>query len=181
MTCAIDLKVNITGRRDMRYTVWSHGRQLGETDLGFAFRYNGMRCGWFHPTELGDRLMPIATAVSPALRTLYTIGRDPTVCADLCSAVDQEEALELELRSPDGALVATEDIGIIDTHYLLSLAECDLPEDDTLDPEQESEIEALFESWREENPLEIELSPADESDFPRYQIQVYLVDRDSVP
>lgn len=51
----------------MRYTVWSRGRQLGETDLGFAFRYNGLRCGWFHPTECGDRLLPIATAVSPAL------------------------------------------------------------------------------------------------------------------
>jgi hypothetical protein len=167
----------------MRYTVWSRGRELGETDLGFAFRYNGMRCGWFHTTELGDRLMPMATAVSPALRTVYTVGRDPTVCADLCSAIDQEEALALELRSPDGALIATEEIAIIDTHYLLSLAECDLRENDTLDAEQESEIEAV-ESWSAENPLEtesIEWSPADESDFPRYQIQVHLIDRDSVP
>jgi hypothetical protein len=164
----------------MRYTVWSRGRQLGETDLGFAFRYRGMRCGWLHTTELGDRLMPMATAVSPALRTLYTIGRDPTVCADLCSAVDQEEALELELRSPDGALIATEDIGIIDTHYLLSLAECEIREDDTLDSEQEWEIESL-EGWDAEEPPEIEWSPAEESECPRYQIQVQLVDRDSVP
>lgn len=85
--------------------------------------------------------------VSPALRTVYTIGRDPTACADLCSAVDQEAALKLELRSPDGALIATEEIGIIDTHYLLSLAECGLREDDTIDADQDWEIEAL-EGWR---------------------------------
>jgi hypothetical protein len=164
----------------MRYTVWSRGRQLGETDLGFVFRYNGIRCGWLHPTEAGDPLIPMATAVSPALRTLYTIGRDPTACADLCSAVDQEEALDLQLRSPDGVVIATEEIAIIDTHYLLSLAECDLHEDDTLDAEQEWETEAL-EGWSAEEPLEIELSPAEESEFPRYQIQVHLVDPDSVP
>ena len=164
----------------MHYRVWSRGRQLGETDLGFAFRYNGIRCGWLHPTEFGHRLLPMATAVSPALRTLYTIGRDPTACADLCSAVDQEEALELELRSPDGALIATDQIGIIDTHYLLSLAECGFRDDDTLDSEEEWEIEAL-KGWSAEEPLEIELSPAEESEFPRYQIQVHLVDRDPVP
>ena len=164
----------------MPYTVWSRGRQLGETDLGFVFRHNGMRCGWLHPTRIGERLIPMATGVSPALRTVYTIGRDPTAYADLCSAVDQEEALELELRSPDGVPIATEDIGIIDTHYLLSLAERDLREDDTLDAEQEWESGAL-ESWSAESTLEIEMSPAEESDFPRYQIQVHLVDRDSVP
>ena len=162
------------------YTLWSRGRQLGETDLGFAFRLYGLRCGWLHPTALGERLMPMATGVAPALRAVYTIGRDPTAHADLCAAVDQEEALELELRAPNGAVIATKDIGIIDTHYLLSLPENDLPEDDALDADQEAEIETLLE-WSAECASEIELSMGEESELPRYQIQVHLVDSASVP
>jgi len=171
---------HIIGRPDMLYTVWSHGRQIGETDLGFAFRHNGLRCGWLHPTALGDRLIPMATGVAPALRMVYTIGRDPTAHADLCSAVDQEKALELELRAPNGAVIATEDIGVIDTHYLMSLAEYGHHDDDILDADPEAEIET-FEVWSAENPSVAQWSPAEESDFPRYQIQVHLVDGDSIP
>ena len=77
--------------------------------------------------------MAMATGVAPAFRTLYTIGRDPTACADLSSAVDQD-----------------------------------------------ADIEA-FEEWNAEDLPEVEFSPPKESDFPRYQIQVHLVNRDSVP
>jgi len=94
--------------------------------------------------------------------------------------VDQEEALELELRAPNGAVIATEDIGIIDTHYLMSLAEYGHHDDDILDADPEAEIET-FEVWSAENPSVAQWSPAEESDLPRYQIQVHLVDGDSIP
>jgi hypothetical protein len=37
----------------MCYTLWSRGRLLGETDLGFVFRHYGIRVEWFHPTRWG--------------------------------------------------------------------------------------------------------------------------------
>jgi hypothetical protein len=171
----------MVGASDVRYTLWSRGRLLGETDLGFIFRPNGFRCGWFHPTPLGDRLMPIATGVSPALRTLCMIGPDPTAQADLQSAVDQEKALELELRGPDGAVIPTEDIGIIDTHYLLELARSDPREEEELSPEEEAAVEEMLEGLIEDDPIDLGLSSEEETNFPRYQIQVHLVDRRSVP
>ena len=128
--------------------------------------------------------MPIATAVGPALRTVCMIGPDPTAQADLQSAVDQAHALELELRGPDGAVIATEDIGIIDTHYLLELARAELPgdEDGALTPEEAAEIDALVEEWdADDESLEAALSTDEETEFPRYQIQVYLVDHGAVP
>jgi hypothetical protein len=129
----------------MHYQLWSRGRLLGETHLGFARCLTTISQGWFHPNALGERLMPMATGVAPAARTLHVLGSDETARADLLAAVDQEEALELELRGENGSVIPTEDIGIIDTHYLLSLA-------------------------RREDGLE--LGGDDAADVPRYQIQI---------
>src|SRR5919199_598978 len=154
----------------MQYTLWSRGRLLGETDLGFVFRPKGFRCGWLYPTALGERLMPAATGVAPALLTQWIVGPDPTARADVLSAVDHEEALELELRGPGGAVVTTDDIAIIDTHHLLSLARSDLgdEEDNALNPEEEAEIEALAEYWAEREAEDEEVLSEDETEFPRY-------------
>jgi hypothetical protein len=166
----------------MQYTLWSRGRLLGETDLGFIYRENGFRCGWFHPNERGARLMPMATGVSPARRVEWIIGPDATASADVQSAIDQQEALELELRRPDGTVIDTEDIGIVDTDYLLSI-----PDEDhdfgELDAESEAEIEALMAEWNEDDDF---LADADEEDdeeteFPRYQIQIRLVEGEWLP
>jgi hypothetical protein len=167
----------------MGYTLWSRGRLVGETDLGFVFRPGRFRCGWLHPTASGERLMPAATGVAPALRTAWMIGPDATARADVLSAVDQEEALELELRGPDGGVIATEDIAIVDTHYLLSIAESDMDSDDDADDaEQDADIEALLERWNEGGDLAgLQLQSEEETELPRYQIQVRLVDHRSVP
>ena len=167
----------------MQYTLWSRGRLLGETDLGFVFRPKGFRCGWLYPTSLGERLMPAATGVAPALLTQWIVGPDPTARADVLSAVDHEEALELELRGPGGAAIPTEDIAIIDTHHLLSLARSrvDDDDDDVLDPEEEAEIEALVEYWAERELEDEEGLSEEETEFPRYQIQVYLANGVSLP
>ena len=166
----------------MQYTLCSRGRLLGETDLGFVYREGGFRCGWFHPTALGDRLMPAATGVPPAMRTERLIGPDATARADVLSAVDQEQALELQLRGPDGAVIATEDIAIIDTHYLLSIARSDPRDEGPVDAEAEAEAEALLEEWSaERDPASPHLPAEEETEFPRYQIQIRLVHHDSIP
>ena len=164
----------------VRYTLWSRGRLLGETDLGFIYRENGYRCGWFHPNELGDRLMPAATGVAPAMRVAYLIGPDANMDADVRSAADHEDALALELRMPNGAVIETESIAIVDTHYLLSI-----PADDTLGDEpfeltaeEQAEIDAIVDDWRADRDPMDELS-TEETEWPRYQIQVHLRDPDA--
>src|SRR5215213_1844833 len=103
----------------MQYTLWSHGRLLGETDLGYARCLTKHRMGWFHPNDLGERLIPLACGVPPALRELVKLsrrvapnphamnsrGRDvetmlkaSTEFADVAAAEAQMEGLALELR-----------------------------------------------------------------------------------
>jgi hypothetical protein len=166
----------------MPYTIWSRGRLIGETDLGFIYRRNRYRVGWFHPNPAGERLMPIATGVSPALRADYMIGPDPTTYADILAAVDQCEALELELHGLDGQRIETEDIGIVDTHYLLSLPDGqdghgEEYEDSELSPEQQAEIDEFVADWRAHHSAadEAVAESQGESEMPRYQVQIRFV------
>jgi hypothetical protein len=167
----------------MAYTLWSRGRLLGETDLGFRYRENGFRCGWLHPTDLGIRLLPFATGVAPAMRMMRTLGADETARADCLAAFDQEQALALELRGPDGATIPTEDIAVVDTHYLLSIPPDDAPETNDVLYCSDSEIEEMMEEW-DEDGIDLGVSDPllqDESEHPQYQLQVRLVDAISVP
>lgn len=170
----------------MPYTLWSHNQLLGETDLGFIFRPKCHRTGWFHPNELGERLMPAATGVAQAMRYEFTLGPDPTLHADVLAAADAEHALELELRGPDGRRIETEDIGIIDTHYLLSIPENDLIDEDDaykLTPEQQAEVDNWVKEWEEMRAENWDARDEDDEDVdaPRYQIQVRLVHDRDVP
>jgi hypothetical protein len=171
----------------MRYTLWSRGRLLGETDLGVVSREHGSRCGWLHPTPLGERLLPAATGVAPAVRTEHIIGPDATARAEVLSAVDREQALELELHGPDGAVIEAEDIRITDTHYLRSIVETELDDESVRGAEEDTDVGTLFDD--DNSPKEIsepdlpisQLRPAEETELPRYQIQLRLVDPDSIP
>ena len=168
----------------MQYTLWSRGRLLGETDLGFIYRENRRRTGWFHPNAIGEQLMPTATGVAPAMRLEFTVGPDATLHADVIAAVDAEEALELELRGPHGMRIETESIGIIDTHYLLSIPENDRVDDDEdieLTPEEQAEIDEIVAEWDAARGDDAFLADDEEVEMPRYQIQVHLVDDRSVP
>jgi hypothetical protein len=162
------------------YTVCSRGRVLGTTDLGFIYRENGFRCGWLEPTDLGERLLPRATGVSPALRVEYLIGPDATAQADILSAIDQEEALELELRYDDGRVVETESIAIVDTEYLLSLPLSDPDEDEDVEltEEQEAEIAEMLEEFRDDSFAAP--APASSSECMRYQVQIQLIDHKAI-
>jgi hypothetical protein len=167
-----------------QYTLWSRGRMIGVTDLGFMYHEDGLRCGWLRPNELGERLLPAATGVAPAMRAEFMIGPDSTLHADILAALDAEHALELELRGPSGDRIPTEDIGIRDTHYLLSIPQNDRPDEELgeLTPEQQAEIDEWVAEIKAEHPEWLsEPETEAEVEFPRYQIQVRLVDHDAIP
>jgi hypothetical protein len=127
----------------MPYTLWSRGRLLGESDLGFVQIYSNMRMGWFHPSPEGEKLMSVLTGTGPALRKVGRLLGNPirkamrgtsdqadggwpkdiratTAYADLVSTVDELEAMELELRDGDGTRLETEHVGIDDVEFKLS-------------------------------------------------------------
>jgi hypothetical protein len=198
--------------RNTTYTIWSRGRLLGESDLDYETAFPDSRFGDFNPTEYGEKLMPMATGLSRALIDLSR-SRDnwwslPHSCrcdamrrtteyADAKAAEDHVEALELELRGPDGRVIPTSSIGIQDTDFLLQLGEEALGEFDSIDvgadalsAEELSTIEldaAALEEWFHDlEDLDREAEPWETGDwkdrpFPRYQIYVELIDEWSIP
>ena len=192
----------------MPYTVWSHGRLLGESALDYRRVFLRHRMGDFFPTEAGEKVMPIATGVSKAGADLVkslsgappgsparTHLRETSEYADLAAAEDHYEALELELRGPDGTVIPTEWIDLRDTEFLLSLTDDELDaarleldfsseeEDDFGDPPPGFDDAPDFEL---ENDLDFDFDDDDapwrpERVFPRYQLQVMLRDDGAVP
>ena len=188
------------------YTVVSRGRVLGTTELEYVRATERSRAGSFWPEPGVESLMEIAVGVSPALMTAYKAELfDPpddydertraaraarqkatTEHADVQSAYDREEALELELHGPDGSLIETEDIGIRDTEFALSLVNADvereLDEELALDednPSSDELGELEQEMLGEHDEWSLDLDPrCDEPPrpFPRYQIFVQLID-----
>src|SRR4051812_3856264 len=61
----------------MSYTVWSRGRLLGASDLGFIQIYSHMRMGWFLPSAEGEKLMHVLTGTGPALRKVDRLLSNP--------------------------------------------------------------------------------------------------------
>ena len=115
----------------MQYTITSHGRPIGVTDLGFRYREGPSRMGWFHPNAEGEPLMPVITAAPTASHTYASDGgrtgdpasdteRDNTFLADLAEASQHVDALELELRRDDGSVVQTEFISVQDVDELVA-------------------------------------------------------------
>jgi hypothetical protein len=157
----------------MPYTLWSRGRQLGHTDLGFVQVYSNMRMGWFRPSEEGRKLMSVLTGTGPALHRVGKMMRNPrrvamrrpeeegggwprdiratTAYADLVSSVDELEAMDLQLRDADGVVVQTQHIGVDDAEFKRRLIPKKLRRELQLDPE-----------------------PWEREDEDRYQIQVYF-------
>jgi hypothetical protein len=168
------------------------------------------RMGDLNPTDLGEKLLPLATEVSRAVIELGKVSREmaadeerngsslgdllrhTTEGADYAAAQVHEDSLELELRGPDGAVVPTEWIDIRDTHYLLALAQEaeDVP-GPLFDEEEDPELMAAIEHdetllrFQFDDELASELGSdepwQEETPFPRYQIQVRLLDDRSIP
>jgi hypothetical protein len=168
----------------MRYTVWSRGRLIGETDLGFAPLIALARSGSFHPNAEGERLMPVVASVSPAMRAyLHRNAVDAsgngfvlpelhgsTLFADLAESFQRLESLDLELRREDGSVVPTACIGIQDTHWLRDLAE----EETKPAAEQGAVQEPLVEGIEELEQFDADALEGDES--PRALIEDWTDD-----
>lgn len=151
----------------MLYSVWSRGRQIGETDLGFHRLIDQSRSGWFHPNAEGERVMPVIASVLPAMRAY--LHRDKvdaagnpmvqpalhgsTLFADLAEAFQRMESLDLELHREDGSVVPTSSIGIQDTHQLLDFPEELLAEDATPGDADLEFLEFIDELEREFPPM----------------------------
>lgn len=120
--------------------------------------------------------------------------------ADFMEACTHAESLELQLRGPDGKVIPTEDIGVQDTEFLLALAreseETGLASSQEWDPEIDAILadDAVFDDGEDgndvwdlddEEPRELwkgyDDGEIEEGTFPRYQIQVQLLDEDAVP
>lgn len=183
----------------MLYSVWSNGRLVGVTDLGFKYRPPRFRAGWFHPGDDTGSLMDMATGFGPALHACHKAGRDALTDADMQTAIADAQSLALELRDATGKTIETAHISIVDGDRLPPIEECeDLDEkpdwmtsDDPPDwlPEEEEEIVLDdLEEWEVEIVKALSepdddwmTDPKDddpwseESDLPRYQISVTFV------
>jgi hypothetical protein len=169
------------------YTLWSRGRLLGTTDLSWARSLPRQRAGDLHPTPLGETLLPVACGARPALRLHGHDFEHPAVR----TAIARSEALRLELRGPDGEVVATEDLWIQDSEYLRSIADEPPPcaedpspewmedlELDAYDPEREAELAELE---IPDLPEPEEDEAPEEREWPRYQVMLTLVDDAAIP
>jgi hypothetical protein len=162
----------------MRYSVWSHGRLLGHTTLDFYPSFPTARMGWFEPTEIGERLMPVLTNLGPfheaisremAERPVADAGaqgkrRRALACDALRHKMTMEaeralRALELELRDETGRTISTDGIAVQDTEYLVAFAsddETDLtawdPDIERIEEEMDEFSAALVELGLEEEP-----------------------------
>ena len=93
----------------MRYTLWSHGRLVGHTDLDIPTVTSTMRQGFVEPTDEGRPILADATGVWRALaemkRTSRARGDQPTLDDHMLvqAAIDRRESLDLELRDDGGA------------------------------------------------------------------------------
>jgi len=189
----------------MNYIVSSRGHPIGVTDLGCPVVFPRHRSGWLHPNAHGEKVLPVVATVLPALRACVhgTRGEsgdrstgpgDPekgTLFADLAAALQHVSALELTLHREDGSLVATENVGVKDMDQLLELArsgefDSDFDEaeaDDWASPTLELEVpDPASEMCFDEEELRPWTHADDEeSEFPRYQVHVMLLEDHALP
>jgi hypothetical protein len=182
------------------YTVWSHGRLVGKTDLGFVLREGVHRTGHFFPTEFGESLVPIINEPRRLMKGRGELPPDSRTSDDpawiaLASALEvageRERALELELRDEHNVVIPTEDVSIRDMELTLELYPIDESDYDDviITPEQQAEFDLEIEEmreWAQDMRRELELLGHrdivdEDAPFPRFQVQVSLVHEWSVP
>ncbi len=168
--------------RAMPYTLWSRGRLVGHTEFEFVANTDEHKMGWFHPTEVGLGILEIMTEPSRVVCSIRHGVDVEGIRVDLDAATDRIAALDLELRSPEGTVLAVEDIGINDTERLMQLARDteddqeldDLDELDELSDELKADIAHDLEILRFDDFEADEDQPWEETKFPRYQILAFF-------
>ncbi len=120
----------------MAYSVWSHGRSLGTSELSDPTEFVRWRSGFFVPSQSCGELMPVLTGVrrcaSALARAALSLPVDAALLGrshlrgieprlretkeydDLQRARGDLAALALELRGANGRVIATDAIEIVD-------------------------------------------------------------------
>ena len=182
----------------MAFTLWSRGELLGETELGYVRVFPKLRTGDLRVTPKGLAVIGRLTqARSDCVDTLRRLNRSKShdqfrdaelkeLTADMDSARDQEDAVALELRGPNGTVIPTEDIWVKDTEYLIALAaQADEefesseshPVEDAIIAAAVAEMEEHLAELEEDNPPWAQ----QEREPERFQIHVMLVNEWSIP
>ena len=191
----------------MRYTLWSHGRLIGYTDLDIHTVSLNLRQGFVEPTEAGQQLLEDATGVPRAMVIARKAQRarggtrtkeDHDVFVEACN---RREALNLELRDDNGEIFECDFMRVYDlqddsSDELAALDEvddpteaesCDSTSDDGLGSTAE-EIEAMVQQWLEDKSEEEMFHsawpppppPDPRWDTMRYLLQVFLEKADDI-
>jgi hypothetical protein len=177
---------NSNGDAPLSYTLWSLGRLLGETDFEFPPCEDRERRGWLIPTKDGEPLVAIAAGVSEAMEAAMQAYDLEEAAADIAAAVDRRDALQLELRGPDGNVVPVQRLTIRDTVIFMPVAKYVEPDrswyeslteeeraafDASIDEEVEQEKFHREAVWKE--PV-LDEEPGMVLGVPRYEIVVML-------
>jgi hypothetical protein len=178
----------------VRYTLWSLGRLVGETDFGFLPSEKRQRRGWLVPTEVGEPLVDVAAAVASAMNAAEQMHDLDAAAADIASAIDRRDALRLELRGPDGHVIPLESLAIRDTVALMAMADARVDADlswyDRLTAQERAVLDREIASDADESArLDTDVAEmlgilgGDDNDapLPRYEIEVRLVDDGAIP
>lgn len=123
----------------MSYTLWSHGRLVGHTDLDLPHVQDRVRMGFIEPAPSGAQALVDATCVPGAIVALKRVaahaGREAVEAlaaeADVHAAFDRREALHLELRDATGRTIPVRWMEVNDLHedLLDDDLDVDLPTD----------------------------------------------------
>lgn len=181
------------------YTLWSHGQLLGESALDYVRVIPKLRTGDLEVTEKG---LVLVERLSQTREDSYLSARraveqdaeapfeesERTLFADLAALNDQYEALELELRGPNGTVIPTESISIADTEHLQRIGmerdrEDEPPTENStdvsLDPDILAALEDQLAEFDREHPPWLPQEP--ERPPVRFQISVTLTDEWAIP
>lgn len=191
----------------MPYTVCSRGQPIGSTELDFVRIGGPHRMGFFHPTDAGERVVALIAAPLPTMRERmrrtaiegpgsHEMSHEEAALLrrEMHEAGERERSLALTLHREDGSLVPTKDISFRDTEAYMEVGELltsDVPawDDDELQRAVEHDLELLEESFGEDDdgypgfdlPEPEWMEDEEPTPWPRYQIQVELVDDDAIP
>jgi len=138
----------------MPYTLWSHGRLVGHTELDIPCVQSHIMQGFIEPTEAGRALLADAAGVPAVCAALERARKKSGAAHDEAAglesfriACDRREALHLELRDEDGNGVAVEWIQVNDIQSD-PYADIDDDDDEELDEELQAEIDATIAEWK---------------------------------
>jgi hypothetical protein len=170
------------GESTIRYSLWSHGRLLGHTDLDMPCVTPHFMQGFVEPTPDGSKILPRATGVPKAVSATRNRKLDKAELegrrAEFLAACARREAMDFELRDENDVVLQCEFMRVYDLRDESWLD--DMEDEEPLDPELQEQVdrdveeilEARADKWGSGWPPPAPPDPR--WDTMQYHIQVYL-------